>query len=686
MVYTGKELRKSGIELIGDVPWGTHFCQFYRTRQDLLETLLPYFSAGLENNEFCMCITAEPLNASQVRRAMKKGIPGFEEYIARGQIEIVPYDEWYVLDGVFDEQRVLQGWVDKLAGALAKGFAGLRLSGNTFWLEKKDWQGFSDYEAAINEVIGQYRMLALCTYSLDKCNSTEVIDVIQNHQFALIKDAGRWDMIESAIYRQARDELRRSEEKYHTLFRSMNEGFALHEIVLDSSGKPCDYRFLEANDAFGHLTGLSPDKVIGKTVRQVIPEVEGSWIERYGRVALTGKPAQFESYSAPLNRWYEVYAYSLEKGQFAAVFMDITGRKHMEEQLSRQASVLNTVMANTGAMLVYLDRDFNFIMANKAYTESCGHPWAELEGRNHFALFPNPENESIFRRVRDTGEVIAFHDKPFEYVHQPWRETTYWDWTLVPVKDEAGGVTGLVLSLIETTARKKAEAELHRHREHLEEMVEERTRQLRHVAQRLVNIQESERAKISKELHDEIGQLLTYAALLIDKAGRKLDPESLAEARSTIQEALSAVRNLSSMLSPRVLRSAGLLEALSALVEDYQRRTSISVDYDHDMFNQVSEEMALACYRIVQEALTNVARHARASKVRVRLLEKAGILYLEVADNGNGFDPETVRKSTGMTGMRERALALGGELAIESGLKRGTRVRAEIPLLQPQKA
>jgi PAS domain S-box-containing protein len=143
-----------------------------------------------------------------------------------------------------------------------------------------------------------------------------------------------------------------------------------------------------------------------------------------------------------------------------ASFLDISERKQIEEQLARQASLLNTVMENTGAMLAYFDHDFNFIMANKAYIDGCGHTWEEIKGKNHFYCFPNAENEAIFRRVRDTGETITFKDKPFEYADQPWRGITYWDWTLVPIRNNSNRVTGLVLSLIETTERKKVEIEL----------------------------------------------------------------------------------------------------------------------------------------------------------------------------------------------------------------------------------
>lgn len=134
-----QNLRHSGIDIIGDVPWGTHFCQFYQTREDLINILVPYFKEGLENNEFCMWVTSQPLDVEKAKEALKKAVPDFDIYMEGGQIEIIPYTEWYKRGGFFDSDRVLNGWVEKLNQALAKGYDGLRLTGNTFWLEKKDW-------------------------------------------------------------------------------------------------------------------------------------------------------------------------------------------------------------------------------------------------------------------------------------------------------------------------------------------------------------------------------------------------------------------------------------------------------------------------------------------------------------------------------------------------------------------
>ncbi|HMA54359.1 MAG TPA: MEDS domain-containing protein, partial [Acidobacteriota bacterium] len=203
------ELRASGIEVIGDVPWGTHFCQFYRTAQDLLDILVPYFAAGLRANEFCMWITSEPLGCEAAAKALAKAVPDLESYLRKGQIEILPHTDWYLRGGTFDSSRVLADWVSKLEAARAKGFDGLRLTGNTFWLEKEDWRAFADYEAAVDSVIGRYRMLAVCTYSLDRCGANEVLDVVRNHRFALVRRESKWELVESTSSKRADEAMRR---------------------------------------------------------------------------------------------------------------------------------------------------------------------------------------------------------------------------------------------------------------------------------------------------------------------------------------------------------------------------------------------------------------------------------------------------------------------------------------------
>ena len=192
--------RNSGITLVGDLPWGTHFCQFYKTKKDLFDTLIPYFKAGLESNEACVWVTSDFLTKADAIKALKKGVPGFADYLQKGQMEIFPYTDWYLKGGSFDLKRTLAMWMEKHDHALAKGFTGLRVSGNPYWIDnKKDWDDFAAYEAEINKVIGGTKLLVLCTYSLEKCGVAEILDVIKNHEFALAMNQGVWQIVNTPV-------------------------------------------------------------------------------------------------------------------------------------------------------------------------------------------------------------------------------------------------------------------------------------------------------------------------------------------------------------------------------------------------------------------------------------------------------------------------------------------------------
>jgi PAS domain S-box-containing protein len=331
--------RRFGNELVGDIPWGTHLCQFYETKQDLIDILVPYFAEGLRSNEFCMWVTSQPLEVKEATEALKEAVPDLEEYVRKGQIEIISYSDWYLLGGKFDSNRVLQGWVEKENAALKRGFEGLRLTGNTLWIERDLWKSFVDYEEAINSVIGEHRIIAVCTYSLTCCSGMDVVDVVRNHVGTLIKQGDKWYLVEDAARRKAANgALRSSERKYSALFENMQDGFAYHKVLFDKAGRPVDYVFLEINDAFERLTGLKRENVLGKTVTEVLPGIENDpadWIGKYGKVATTGQPMKFESYSAPLQKWHLVFAYSPEEGYFVATFEDVSERKRTEDAIRR---------------------------------------------------------------------------------------------------------------------------------------------------------------------------------------------------------------------------------------------------------------------------------------------------------------------------------------------------------------
>jgi PAS domain S-box-containing protein len=266
-------MRQTGIEVVGEAPWGTHFCQFYATKDDLRDILVPYFKAGLEANELCMWVTSAPLGVREAWDALAKAVPDLESYRRRGRIEIIPHTEWYLLGGSFEQDRVLKGWVAKLEDALARGCAGLRLTGNTFWLEKANWQSFAEYEAAVDGVLGQYRMLALCTYALDRCGASEVADVIRNHQFALIKRDGRWELFESFDRRRMQDALNMERERLAVTLQSIGDAV----IATDTDG-----RVAMLNRVAEDLTGWSQHEASGRSVRDVFRIIDEE----------TGEPAE----------------------------------------------------------------------------------------------------------------------------------------------------------------------------------------------------------------------------------------------------------------------------------------------------------------------------------------------------------------------------------------------------------
>lgn len=364
------ELRNSGIDAIGRVPWGTHFCHFYKTKQDLIDILVPYLKAGLESNEFCMWVTSEPLMVAEAQAAMRGAVKDFDKYLRQGQIEIIPYNEWYLLGGTFDDDRVFAGWVSKLEQALARGYDGLRLTGNTFWLEQEHWRAFTEYEAWVNSVIGKYRMLALCAYCLDRCDSAAVIDVVQNHQFALIKQEGKWDIIESAIYKQAKEALAESEQ-------DLNRA----QAVAHTGSWRLDVRRNQLlwSDETHRMFGIPKGTPMTyETFLSYVHPDDREYVDRKWQAALRGEPYDIEHRIVVDDaiRWVRERAElefdprGLLQGGFGTV-QDITERKWSEEQYQ---TIIRTAM--DGFWLT--DAQGRMLDVNDSYCKLIGYSREQL--------------------------------------------------------------------------------------------------------------------------------------------------------------------------------------------------------------------------------------------------------------------------------------------------------------------
>ena len=199
-----EQLRSTGIGVVGDVPWGTHFFLFHETKEDLIDACIPYFRAGLESGELCMWAIGDPLTEEEVRYCLRDAIPHFDDYFESRCIEIVRGREWYMTGDDLDLERVTKGWKQKIERALNGGHAGLRLSADTAWLDKRDWKQFCEYEKEVNDSISDTPMLALCTYPLPGSAAVEILDVTRTHQFALARRNKAWEVLETSELKQAK--------------------------------------------------------------------------------------------------------------------------------------------------------------------------------------------------------------------------------------------------------------------------------------------------------------------------------------------------------------------------------------------------------------------------------------------------------------------------------------------------
>jgi signal transduction histidine kinase len=202
----------------------------------------------------------------------------------------------------------------------------------------------------------------------------------------------------------------------------------------------------------------------------------------------------------------------------------------------------------------------------------------------------------------------------------------------------------------------------------------------------LVDVQETERRRIARELHDHLGQLLTGLQFMLETTKNQAEGSqrmSLEQIQETVSDIIREVREMSLNLRPSMLDDMGLVPTLLWHINRYTAQTGIHVNFQYDDFpNRLPAEIETAAYRIIQEALTNVARHAQVKEVFVGLVSQDDTLWVEVLDNGRGFDTATKidRPSSGLSGMRERASLLGGYILVESFLDQGTQVVAALPL------
>ena len=692
------ELRKSGIDVLGDIAWGSHFCQFYETKEDLLQLLVPYFKAGLENNEYCLWIACDPISVEEALSAMQDAIIDFDSYLNNKSIEIFPCREWYAPEGGFDEKLVSRAWTDKLQDAIGRGYDGMRVNGNETWLKPNERDQFMEYERSINSWLQNLRMIVLCTYPLKQTTGAFFSEVAHAHEWVISRRKERWEILETPALRIKKAELvernkqldRLVAERTSELEKEVEERYkaeARFKTIVEQSlvGFYIIYnaKFTYVNPQLAKIFGYTQDELTGSYPEAVIhPDDRERFIENMRTQRHPeNETLHYEAKGLKKNGdtiWIEVFCNGTpgEKSkEIIGTILDITERKKAEEQLTHEKNLSSSIIESIPGIFELYDKRFRFLRWNRQFELASGYTADEI--RNLHVVddltfgAERGKRYNILKRIsetgRDEGEITITIKNgkkiPLYYVGQ-----------LINYEGEPC----FICSAIDITERKLAEEKLTASYE-----------EIRYLSEHLRNIREEERKHIAREIHDDLGQQLTVLKMDLGTLIKKLpladdiSRSRLASFSERIDQIVQSVRKIASELRPSLLDDLGLPEAISWQLEEVEKHSGIRTH-----FKGPKEEWTLTdpvktnLFRILQEALTNIVRHSKATEVAVDLHCGHDHIMLKVSDNGVGY---TIGQSDdggtlGIVGMRERASIIGGSLEIESSPKEGTKVIITVPV------
>ncbi|MCK5075006.1 MAG: PAS domain S-box protein, partial [Calditrichia bacterium] len=388
----------------------------------------------------------------------------------------------------------------------------------------------------------------------------------------------------------------------------------------------------------------------------------------------SGKKVRVEVREAPI----------VENGKTVSIvgaLTDITDRKLTEEALRKTEEKFRNLVQNMAEGIGIVDLKERFVYANPAAEKIFGVGQGELVGSSLFEFVDDEtavflKNQTKLRQKDETSRYdFAFtrNDKTKRYLSL----------TASPQIDENGKTMSTLGIFYDITERKQAEEELKKYSE-----------QLHALSTHLQSVREDERATIAREIHDELGQGLTALKMDLSLMGREIEEEPdnlntndlLNEIKSMsgfIDKTIQKVRKIITELRPEVLDSLGLIAALEWLCEEFQIHSGIICNF-HTTYKEINSDnkQSIAIYRIVQEALTNIARHAKAASANVKIKKDKNNTIVEISDNGIGFSKAAnkSKKTFGLLGMKERAIVFGGEVKIISVKNKGTTVKLKIPL------
>jgi len=364
-----------------------------------------------------------------------------------------------------------------------------------------------------------------------------------------------------------------------------------------------------------------------------------------------------------------------DPGLFVAIVRDITRRKFAERTLRRQKNLMWQVIDTDPNMICVRDEHGKFLLANQAVADYYGVPIQDMIGKTNSEVSHSIQEDQFF--LAEDSEVIEQKREVILPESLVKNGKPIWTHTVKrPLLQDDGSVHVLGIR-VDITDLKIAANKL-----------EESYRELQRLALYQENVREEERVKIARNLHDEMGATLAALKMRIAWLASKLPPEmpklstEADHISDLVSEGIKTMRQVVSEMRPNLLDDVGVLEAVRDYAKRFQRDTEIECTVFHpDESCPLDEKQAVTVFRIIQESLNNVAKHARASEVEIKFSLQGNALQLQIRDNGVGFDPSDKVRTYGLLGIKERALMIGGEAGIESAPGRGTQVSLRIPIL-----
>jgi PAS domain S-box-containing protein len=704
--------RKSGIDVLGDIPWGSHFCVFYETTQDLLDVLVPYFKAGLESNEFNIWVVTKRYFGAveEAVAALGQAIPNIQSFLETGRLEIVTEADFYLRGNDFNWERLLNVWKEKIAGALARGFDGIRASGDVSWLGQEYWNDIYAYEKRLHELIAGQPAIILCSYPLPKFGGAEVLDIVQAHQFTIGRRQGKWELIESPTLVQAGGEMKKITELLQVKkepapgFRGMSYLVAVMSVAVALivakklvADAPVSL-FLCATMFSARYGGTRPGllAMVLSLLAFVYfflrpPSLWTISLEEWSRFLIFALSSLFvvllvaaqTNAARSLRRAYDILTVTIRKLRETngALRQEIRERKQAEDELRPAYQRLTYHVENTPLAVIEFDKDLTIKRWSGRAEEIFGWKASEALLKNindpDFQIIYEEDQKAVKKINEELMQGAVNRNLSLNRNYTKYGEVIHCEWHNSVLRDGYGNVITILSLVHDVSERKKAEETLNRSYE-----------EIRRLSNHLQNIREEERSHIAREIHDELGQQLTVLKMNVLGLKKKLTGadtaihEKIGEITDLLDTTVCSVRRISSELRPSLLYNLGLVAAIEWQLREFEKGSGIkTVLIEPAEELKISDSVKNGLFRIFQESLTNAARHANASKIIVSLEQSDGHLILTVEDNGKGFEQDRIgsKQTLGILGMKERCQMMGGNFEIRSDPAKGTAVIAAVP-------